>query len=705
MARGVAGGLFASSIVLVVVVGARVLEMASGAPARGLVAGAVLLTGAFLGGALAALWSLRRDRPAVLVEEKVSDSRNVVLTAAELLDGAISADPYVARVVCRRAAELLEAVDLKRVVPARRPLIAVALAGAVSLGALGVALGASPEGPSPVPSLPGLFARAGAAAQDDARVEVLVRPPAYTGAEPALLEDPARIEALTGSRLEITVHTRAAGVVVETVEGRSELAAGPSGTFTGTVPVETDGFVSLEGRAAGQAGEGYVSFRRLMGLAVHPDLPPRVRIVEPGRDLILPDGDRNLEVVVEATDEFGLSSLEVVTTRATGFGELFTFAEGDIPFEITRHGPTRWTARAEWSLPELELERGDIVVYRAVARDRRPGAAPGESETYMVEIGGAEAALVGGFAGEDDMDRYALSQQMIIVLTERLMARRDSLSAEEFAREAQTLAAAQRRIRAEFVFMLGGELEDEHDPEEAADEALAQLHEEAHARADAAAAEGRLAHEGRIELTRAVQAMSHAAALLAAVEMDEALAAEETALIFLQRAFSASRYILRAMSEREQLDFSRRLTGALDAAVRDVRPPMDAALDPGVSSIRSALAEVASLAAAADLGASATNRVSELAGDVLRVDPASDALQRVAVRLGEAADASVADPAAARTLLGAATRDLAAWIRERLDTSPLPTTPLGVRRLDGALADALRDGPVQQGPLRDGSRP
>jgi hypothetical protein len=120
------------------------------------------------------------------------------------------------------------------------------------------------------------------------------------------------------------------------------------------------------------------------------------------------------------------------------------------------------------------------------------------------------------------------------------------------------LAAAQRRVRAEFVFMLGGELEEAEPrrrrsglttpvtpptptrittmarptpmPSVGFDDGTArtaeELHEEAHARADADAAEGRLAQAGRIELSRAIQAMSQAVNHLNAVDLEAALAAE-----------------------------------------------------------------------------------------------------------------------------------------------------------------------------------
>ena len=65
-----------------------------------------------------------------------------------------------------------------------------------------------------------------------------------------------------------------------------------------------------------------------------------------------------------------------------------------------------------------------MVVYRAAATDKRPGAPPSESDSYIAEILAPGSEAVAGFAIDQDQERYALSQQMIIVKTERLIAKR-----------------------------------------------------------------------------------------------------------------------------------------------------------------------------------------------------------------------------------------------------------------------------------------
>ena len=150
---------------------------------------------------------------------------------------------------------------------------------------------------------------------------------------------------------------------------------------------------------------------------------------------------------------------------------------------------------------------------------------------------------------------------MLIVKTERLHQKRASLTADDLAEQSLNLAVEQRMIRAEFVFMLGGEIDDE----------------EVEAEQSVELQDGRLQNRGQRDLRTATIAMSQAEKLLTGVNTADALVAERAAVTALQRAFSRDRYILRAMATRSQLDSARRLTGTLAEAtgwrrVRRIRP-------------------------------------------------------------------------------------------------------------------------------------
>ncbi len=722
--RGGAVGGLAAALLLPVV--AFTANGGSLSPAAGTV---VVALAAALGAGVGVLVgrSRRGTGPvaaARVVEAREPRSRNLVLTAAELLGapGRAPAAPGVLEAVIEDAAELSRTLVPARLLPALRS--GLAGAGALLLAAAILVLlaprgddGSSALARSVAAALPG-------AGVPDGVLELTVVPPAWIGGAAETHRDPERIQALEGSRIEVRVLSPVARMTLETVEGDVSLervagAEGEASTFTGRFTALDDGFLSFEG-----GGEEGPRYRRLVGLDVVPDERPRVRITAPGRDLHFARADSVLEVVVEATDDHALESMELIYTRVSGFGELFDFVEGQLPLEITRHGPRHWTGRAVWPLADLELDRGEMVVYHARASDRRPGVPPGESDTWMIQVLGGDPAASGGFAGEEDLDRYALSQQMVIVLTQRLQARRDSISSDEFAREVEVLSAAQRRVRAEFIFMLGGHLADDHehdlndllagdpddhdhdhghdpdptlppdpvvDPDARTPE---ELHEEAHARSDLEALEGRLEQQGRQELVRATQAMSIAVTFLNDANLGQALVAEELALEHLKRAFATSRYILRALPEREELDPNRRLTGSTAAAIRDVRPGVRADEEPGQGALRRALAEVAALAGGVG-GASggdapareAAERAHRIASSVLAVAAADVTLRQVAAHLTTAADALEREDARrALDALQDAADGLVDRLRGTSGTVPAPVRPPELRLLDGARA-------------------
>ena len=648
---------------------------ASGSLTPALVAATVL---AAIGCALALGITLRRRRGIpTLVERRAPQCRNVVVTAAELLDRPTTVRPEIGALVLRQATRTVDALDASVLFPARRALLALA-AGAALLAVSLVAVSVQPALSSAPVNIP-------LDALGIDRVVATVTPPAYANQRPQALRDPTRIEALAGSRIELAIEATAAAVNMETIEGNQRLDPVATGTFSATTRADADGYLSIEPLAS----NGRTGLRRLIGLTVTPDRAPRVRVTAPGRDLFLTDARRTLDVAIEADDDIALASLKLRYTKVSGSGERFTFTDGEVPVTITRTDSRTWKARGNLALSALGLEQGDVVVYRGVAADERPGAAATESDAFIVEITSPGAIASEGFAIDDELDRNAVSQQMVILKTERLLERRASMNAEAFAEESRNIAAEQRTVRAEFVFMMGGELAQEVTGGEAG---ITELNEEEEAEAGDDILAGRLANRGRVELLRAIRSMSDASTRLVAVEVDSALSDERLALEHLQRAFSRTRYILRALTQRERLDLSRRLTGALVDAGRDVRPVAEAGVDARVVTLRGALAEIAALASDANApAAGAGARLSVVAERVLRVDPSSAALQGISRQLADAAGAVTGGRVDdGRALVDSAAVRLGAVIRAALVKAPSRSLPADVQRLEGALVDALR---------------
>jgi hypothetical protein len=667
--NGAATGVAVALAVLLLVV---VLAPPAGATAMI----ASLLSLGAVGALLRAGQAVRRQSlvPA-LIERIVPHSKNVLFTSAEILAARIPARPWVSQVVCRDAARIASQLDPARLFPARRTWLAFVAAIAAWI----LTFAATRSGAESA-----AFRSAAAVADPEITgVEIIVSPPAYSGIAAESLRDPVRVEVLEGSRIEIRVRASAATIALETLDSVWSVA-GQQSVFAGELMAEQDDFIAIEPRTAdGRTGE-----RRLIGITVRADEPARVRVTSPGHDLFLPEATQTLDIEVQASDDLGLASLFLRFTKVSGSGEQFTFIDGELPLALARQDSRTWSGRLTLRLDTLGLERGDVLVYRGVAADRAPRHGETESDAFIVEITSPGAVASEGFAMDDEEDRYALSQQMVILKTERLMARSNGMPSDSMLYEARSLAAEQRSVRAEFVFMMGGEL-----AEEVEQANLGDLNEEAHIEADDEAIAGRLENQGRFALIRAIRAMSRAYAALNEADLTAALAEEKLALDHLQNAFARTRYILRALTEREQIDLSRRLTGSLAEAGRDRRPAFVADEAEQLAVLRTALASMANVMADPEPGSSAAATVSRVAEQILRSDPSSGERQEISTLLLEAGTALRAGRATdARGILDDVTARISGLLRSRLPGTEGRFRSFQDLRLDGALTDALRRG-------------
>lgn len=595
------------------------------------------------------------------VERRTTRFRNLLVTAAELPRDTRS---YVNDAVMKRAAAIPDTVTPRELFPVGR------LIGALGLSL--VMLVASRVRPIAIVDLADRLLES-ASTPAIRNVVVHVSPPAYSGLRAATLTNPSRIEALANSRIEVDVEAVGATVRMETLAGAQDLTRSGD-SFRGGFVATSDGFVAIEARdSAGTPGT-----RSLVGLTVIEDRQPRVTLTSPGRDLFFSSVPAELPVAVSADDDLELSTLQLRYTAVSGSGERFTFVERDVPITVARANARSWTARGTWNLGQLDLAPGDLVVYRAIAADRRPGASPVESESYVIEVVTPGAIAAEGFAADDQRDRYAVSQQMVILKTERLIARRASLVSDSVIEEARLLAAEQRQVRAEFVFMMGGEVED------LAAEAAGtlELNETAEAEAEGDLLAGRQQNRGRIEMMRAIRAMSRASTALTEASLDQALRDERTALDNLMRAFSRSRFILRALTQRERIDLERRLSGSLSLTGGLSGPAIEPAPDPRVASLRRLVSEVAALSTGDSSRANVTNAALAL----LRADPSSEPVRRIVDRVQVASRAGRIPSATVDSLV----RQVSALLDRFLARAPNVSADLDASALEGTLRDAAR---------------
>ncbi|HET7698481.1 MAG TPA: hypothetical protein VFK57_22390 [Vicinamibacterales bacterium] len=612
---------------------------------------------AFTASAWASMHSTRRartrGRAAAAIERADRSLRNLAVTAAQLLDSSDGVRPYMRERVLREASARTAGVDLRRGVPIARDAAALAAAVLAAVAVMFVRLPAISGAPPSASRPTNAVADAGAA---DLIVELTPAP--YTGRPASRLVNPAALDVLGGTEALVRAPGGAAA--------RIRL----NGT---TVPVRADGSARVTFTESGYLAVDSGAGHRLVPLTVTPDAAPAVRITAPAKDLRVPSGAATIPIAAGADDDLGLASFDLRYTVVSGSGEQFTFTEGTLPAVVQRGSGRSWQLRATLSLGTLKLEPGDALIYRAVAADRRPGGAGvAASDTFFVEIAGPGDVPLEGVEMPPDKERYAMSQAMIVLKLERLQAREPSLKPEALAEDAGNIAAEQRAVRANFVFLLGGEVEDEEQEAEHSHEI----------------SEGRFANQARKEIVAATVLMSHVERALAAASTRAALPPARAALEALQRAFGNSRYLLRALPSRVRLDPARRLSGDVSTAAdwdRALAPP---APDPVTESARAALAELVAVSTALDLREQPKtlgDRLRGLGERVLTAAARAPELQPAAQEIAAAQTALASGRIdAARDALRRAGAPLAKRAQHgRIDAAGVPREPA---RLAGAAA-------------------
>ena len=545
---------------------------------------------------------------AASIEAASPQSRNLIVTAEELRRHPERATTRVVERVLAEAARFAGAADIGSAVPLTRDIaLSVAALVAMTLTLLGVPQRTASAIRDGLAQASGL---SNETQTSEMRIVATITPPAYLLSAERTVDDPDRLDAIAGSRLRLSV----SGAKARRVRfGEKSLATSAAdGSVHAEMLLTESGYLAIDSPAGDAAG------RRLIAVAVTPDRVPSILIDQPGKDLLVPDSRPTIPIRTSANDDFGLRMLELRFTKVSGSGEQFEFEEGTVPLEVARRSSREWKGQAALALAQMNLQPGDSVVYRVVGRDARPGDdGLASSDTFFVEVAGPGQVTLAGFELPPERERYALSQQMIVLKIQRLRAREQSLARPVLVEETAAIAAEQRSVRANFIFLTGGQVEDEVEEAEHSHEVQ----------------EGRLENTARREIGIAIQHMGRADQSLIAVDTSAALAAARAAVEALQRAFGRNRYILRTLPVRSRIDPSRRLTGDLDRAADASREIATATPEKAALTSRHLLSRLIDIKPALGSQRSKADELTSLAEEALSVDGASDAWQRIAKEL------------------------------------------------------------------------
>jgi hypothetical protein len=324
-------------------------------------------------------------------------------------------------------------------------------------------------------------------------------------------------------------------------------------------------------------------------------------------------------------------------------------------------------------LDSLALQPGDIVHLRAVARDANPAsdAVAGSSETRTLRVyrtGESDSVAVEG-APPPEVGKSELSQRMLIMLTEKLVAQMRRLSRESLTSEARSIGTEQARLRKRvgtIIFTrLTGEEPDEGETEIAGADTLSPAEALLRAASEATGSgveepledeEGGPVVGVNRPLLEAFNSMWEAERRLGVVEPREALPHMRAALAAIQRARAAERLYLRGRPPKIVLDIGRiRLSGKSEGIDPGARGPRGSEL--AATLARQARFHVALDLLARGASAAALDSLMLLRVDALANQPALAAALGAAIadlRAGRNATATLR--AARRALSGSPER-------------------------------------------------
>jgi hypothetical protein len=377
---------------------------------------------------------------------------------------------------------------------------------------------------------------------------VHVAPPAYAHERPVDLDDPSTIAALVGSA--ITVRRR------------------DGWTMTLPMPRQAQA-LTLEAGAE----------RRIIALVPREDEPPTVVLDLPRADTTYRVAPKTIVLSARATDDIGLADgwfeCIVSTGQSEGNFKSATDTIGRVRFSATRSGSLSATfSRA--------LAPGSQLSIRAVARDGNAVSGPGvgSSDTRTIRIASPEEydSLAIAAAAPPILDKALMSQRMLVMQTEALVARRRRLDRAHWISESTRLAQVQESLRQEVDDILNGAATPDSSGEPGEREDV-----------DAAKGGGGAATSSREHkfFEVAYQAMTDAATSLGVALPDTALPPERLALSALDSARVMNRLYLRGTPPTIVVNTARvRLAGPPGGPTADTAAPARRSPSPRADSLR-----------------------------------------------------------------------------------------------------------------------
>ncbi len=502
---------------------------------------AALVAGMLATGTL--LWRSRyltsRTRVALWIEERIPRLHYALMTAIEPASVVPTSDAFRSGLEAAVAREDIATVTVSAI---RRALVPSLATVVVAAALLYVAPVAAFGGAGLLTRLNGrsaaLVAIAGSKLED---LEVTVMPPTYAGARATKLDDPATVVALTGSRIIVTGKRSRQGVSA-ILGGSGMNVSGTRGGWSVSLTMPS------KATALALRDRGH---ERLLVFEPIADAPPRIVLLSPERDSTMRAPQAVVRLSATTTDDVGLDGAYFEYLVTTGSGEIFS-ARTLTTLPVRFGGSRTGSLTASLDLASLKLGQGDVVSMRAISHDRNslsgPGIATSDTRTFRIARADEYDSVSVEAAAPASIDSSAMSQRMLIVMTEELVRREKTLSRAELVKQSTAIGDMEDRIRKRVDAILNAS--DSPDDQ-------AHLEEAGHVHS-----ENENAGPANKDLLEAYNALWEAVRSLQIAEPAPALPPMRVALKALDRARLANRLYLRGIPPKVIVDLDRvRLAG------------------------------------------------------------------------------------------------------------------------------------------------
>jgi hypothetical protein len=378
------------------------------------------------------------------------------------------------------------------------------------------------------------------------------------------LEDPTSITALVGSRVVVHGRGSASGVTGSANNAALGITDSDGGWSLSLAMPPKPSALTLKDR----------SYERIIVLDPRADAPPKIALTSPARDTTLRAAQLIVQLNANATDDVGLRGAYFEYLITTGSGEIFNARTLTTPI-VSFGGSRTGSIRATLDLASLKLNQGDVVSIRAIAQDGNtltgPGLATSDTRTFRIARADEYDSVAVDAAAPLPVDTAAMSQRMLIAMTEKLVKEMKRIPHTELVKRSGQIGDLEDRIRKrveEILYELeggeeGAEAEAPGTPPDPSKTLEGEESDEVRANKNP-------------DLMEAFNALWAAVRSLQIAEPDSALPPMRVALKALDRARLANRLYLRGMPPKVIVDIARVRMSGKEKGTGNIRTPRSA---------------------------------------------------------------------------------------------------------------------------------